>query len=272
MTDADADTIRLLDDVEAAAYTDLFASAPAELATRLGLRVAPIGGAVVLCAPGLPTPLFNRAIGLGGRAPASADDVDAVLGELRGAPFYVHLSPHARPAALAAWLAARGLVPAPRPAWAKVLRGPEAPPTVDTPLAVRELGPEDADRFGEVAAAAFEMPPPLRAWLAAIVGRPRWRVFGAFDDGDVLCAGGAVFLDGEQAWLGVGGTLPAHRRKHAQRALMARRIAAAVESGCTILCTETGEPRGQERNPSLDNMFACGFRRVASRLNFAPPV
>jgi hypothetical protein len=33
--------------------------------------------------------------------------------------------------------------------------------------------------------------------------------------------------------------------------------------------TETGEPIGDEPNPSLRNMAWCGFVRVASRLNYA---
>lgn len=270
MSDLPGDA-RLLDEIEARAYGEIVAAAPEETARALGLRASRAGGAFVLRAATLPSPLFNRAIGLGVNAPATEADLDAVLEELRGTTYYVHLSPTALPAELEEWMRRRGLVPAPRPAWAKVLRGREPAPEVDTALAVRELDVRQAAAFGAVATASFGMPLPLAPWFAAIVGRPGWRVFGAHQ-GDEMVAAGAVYIDGPRAWLGIGGTLPAHRRKHAQRALMARRIAAAIEEGCTVLATETGEPVGDQKNPSLDNMFACGFRRVVSRLNFhAPP-
>jgi hypothetical protein len=49
---------------------------------------------------------------------------------------------------------------------------------------------------------------------------------------------------------------------------MAARIRPAIEAGCTAIVTETGEPVGDEPNPSLANMLRCGFVRVASRLNY----
>jgi hypothetical protein len=52
---------------------------------------------------------------------------------------------------------------------------------------------------------------------------------------------------------------------------MARRISDAIAAGCRHIVTETGEPVGDEPNPSLSNMMRCGFRKVASRLNFQAP-
>ena len=52
---------------------------------------------------------------------------------------------------------------------------------------------------------------------------------------------------------------------------MAWRIREAIALGCSDIVTETGEPAGDEPNPSLRNMEACGFRRLVSRLNFAAP-
>ena len=67
------------DSVEAAAYSDLFDAAPASLKARLGIDVQQHVGATLLIAPGLPTPMFNRAIGLGLAAAASDADVDALV-------------------------------------------------------------------------------------------------------------------------------------------------------------------------------------------------
>jgi len=49
---------------------------------------------------------------------------------------------------------------------------------------------------------------------------------------------------------------------------MAARIRGAIEAGCTAIVTGTGEPVGDEPNPSLANMLRCGFARVGSRLNY----
>ena len=46
------------------------------------------------------------------------------------------------------------------------------------------------------------------------------------------------------------------------------RAARAIEAGCTAIVTGTGEPVGDEPNPSLANMLRCGFARGGSRLNY----
>jgi hypothetical protein len=50
---------------------------------------------------------------------------------------------------------------------------------------------------------------------------------------------------------------------------MAARIAHAQAQGCTSIHTETGDPVGNEPNPSLANMVRCGFERICSRANLA---
>jgi len=79
---------------------------------------------------------------------------------------------------------------------------------------------------------------------------------------------GFLYTEGREAWLGVAGVLPAWRGHCAHRALMAARIRGAIGAGCTVIATETGEPVGDEPNPSLANMLRCGFERGGSRLNY----
>ena len=143
------------------------------------------------------------------------------------------------------------------------MRGTDPPPDIRTDLHVRELGPPDAQRFGAVVAAAFGLPPVTAEWCAALVGRPRWSAYGAFD-GDALVGVGALFVEGEVGWLGMGGTLPFHRGRGAQGAVMSRRIADAIGVGCTSIATETGILPNR-KNPSLDNMLRCGFEIAYER-------
>ena len=80
-----------------------------------------------------------------------------------------------------------------------------------------------------------------------------------------------LFIEGDTAWLGSGGVLPESRGHHAHRALMTLRIELAIQAGCRHIITETGEPVGDESNPSLRNMEACGFSKLFSRKNYAAP-
>lgn len=140
MNDDTSELARLADSVEAAAYRDMFIAAPSALAKTLGLEVREIAGATLLIAPGIPTPFFNRVIGLGNERPARDVDLDAVIAAYRGAgvkSWWIHLTPSAQPASLAQQLVARGFTPPVRKSWAKVLRGTEAPLTSETTLEVR---------------------------------------------------------------------------------------------------------------------------------------
>lgn len=263
----------IADDAEAAAFADLYAAAPHALRERLGLRVEKIADATLLLAPGLPDTMFNRAMGLGLRSEADASQVEAIAAAYRGAGcarWWLHWNPHSSPAGFEQRLAAMGFTQPARRSWAKVLRGTQAAPRIATDLGV---GPAASAQVGDVTHAigtAFEMPPFMAGWVGSVHGRPNWRLY-AVTDGAGVVGGGCLYLSGEFAWLGMGAVLPSHRRRGGQGALMARRIADAIEAGARHIVTETGEPVAGEPNPSLANMKRCGFVTVASRLNFAGP-
>ncbi len=267
------DEIRAADAIEAAAFRDMYAAAPPALRAQLGFDVQEIAGATLLVARGAPEPFFNRVIGLGVTQPDSEAALDAVIAAYRAAgvkSWWIHLTPGAEPAALASWLARRGFVLAKRRAWAKVLRGTEAPPEVATPLEVRAARAGEEHALADSIAAAFGMPAAFAPWFAALAFRQHWRAYVALDAGRVV-GGGLLYLDGTDAWLGAGAVRAEQRGRHAHRALMALRIREALAAGCARIFTETGEPVGDEPNPSLANMQWCGFRRVCSRLNYAAP-
>jgi GNAT superfamily N-acetyltransferase len=260
------DAIRLADDIEAAASADLYAAAPASL----GFRTEHIADTTVLLSPRLPVSYFNRAIGLGGHTPATETTLDAVIGRFREAgvaDFWVHVTPAAQPAELATWLHERGLTPPPRRSWAKFLRAP-APVPPQPALPVRRATAADAAAVARTATAAFGLPAALGDWFGQLIDRPGWQVLVAEVEGQIA-ATGSVFVREQTGWLGIGATLPEHRRRGAQTALLAARIAAAVAAGCTVLATETGESIAGEPNPSLANIRRAGFTQVCSRLNFA---
>lgn len=250
----------LLERAERDALVDLYRAAPPDA----DVRAERAGGATVLLAPGLPA-FFNRAFAFGVDEPVPEDGVDEVVARLRQSKqHYVQPPPGAE--RIAERLSRRGL--SSNWAWAKVIRGTGSPPDIPTALDIRELHPSEGDRFGAVVTTAFGLPTSMASWTASVVGRPGWHAYGAFDH-DALVAAGALYVEGHVGWLGLAGTLSFHRRRGAQGALMVRRIADAIELGCTTLATETGILPGRP-NPSLDNMLRCGFTVAYERPVWEP--
>ena len=247
---------------EAEAYADMFEAAPREL----GTRVERVGGAVALVARNVPVVLFNRVIGLGILEPVTPDVLTDIHGLYQGLPAYaVQIGPESRPINLSGWLESCDILP--RDNWAKVYRPATNEIDVPTDLRVEKLGAAHFRAFAQVAATAFGMPPAIAPWLKAIAERPDWHVYGAFD-GDDLVATGTMFARGNTAWLGIGGTLPGHRKRGAQGAIMARRIRDAAALGCDWVITETDEDTPERPNPSFHNMTRTGFRLAYHRRNY----
>jgi hypothetical protein len=253
---------------EGEAWAEMFLSAPADVAANFGLRVERVGSAIALITDKLDIMLFNRVIGLGVMEPTTESMVDDIVQLYRNAGiqnFAVQLSPTAQPADLPVLLQAHGLPR--RDNWAKVYRGTEAPPLVPTNLRIECIGPEHALAFASVACTVFGMPDSLSPWFEAAVGRPGWRHYLAWD-GTVPVATGALYVRDQVGWLGVGSTLPTHRRQGAQGALMAQRIRDGIELGCRWLITETGEDTPDHPNPSYHNMVRTGFELAYQRPNY----
>jgi GNAT superfamily N-acetyltransferase len=266
--------VAVLEAIEREACRDIFASAPAAWTASAGLRHERLGAADLFLLAAVPIGHFNRLVGLGVEAPASEAMLDTTLARFAAAgikDFFIHLSPGAQPAALPGWLAARGLVPS-RRAWAKFWRDDSLPPVNSTTLRIAEVGPDRAADFALAACEGLGLPPSLRPWRAALVGRPGWRTYVAYD-GTVPAASGALYCRDGVAWLGVGATIPAYRRRGVQGALISRRIADAIAAGCRDIAAETSEPAPGEPNPAHANMLRTGFRVVYSRPNYvlAPP-
>ena len=207
-------------------------------------------------APG--SPMVNRIVGLGVESPATEAHVDAALAAMgAGVTFYVAVAPGARPAELPEWLRARGL----EPGWGWMAfhrhTGPLAPPATSLRLAEVHTAAH-AHAFGRVVRVSYELPEAVEPRLARL-HQTGWRCWVAFD-GDEPAGAGALFAAERVAYLGFAGTLPAHRGKGAQSALLAARLQAAEQLGCDVVVTETGERRGDRPSNSYRNILRAGFR------------
>lgn len=253
-----------LEAAEVAACLDAWRAAPAELAAAHGISSARIAGGCCLAAASHPgSRMLNHAIGMGGAGPASDGDLDAME------RFYAEAGVDHFVAArgeLADRLRARGFRD--DYAWTRFARDVSAPPAARTELRIAEA--REGGQIGEIIVSAFDMPPALADWLAAIPGRPRWTWLVAWS-GDVAAAVGALFAHGEVGWLGFGATRREHRGRGAQGAILAGRIERASELGLRRLVTETGVPGEDGPGPSYRNILRAGFEEIEVRPNLASP-
>lgn len=259
--------------VERAALADLHAAVPESLRAELGISRAEIGGAFVSAASALPSSaiVINRAIGLGLASPESRDSVEAIAAAYARAGierYFVHLHPESEPDTLAGWLGEAGLEAA--RGWMKFRRGREAPPEARTDLEIRPAVPADAEALGRIVADAFDLGPGAAPWIGRLIGRPGWHVYMSFD-GETPAGTGSMFVQDGIAYLDWGATAPSFRGRGAQSAVLARRIADALDLGCRLLVTATGEDVPGDPQHSYKNILRAGFEPAYIRKNYAPP-
>ena len=256
--------------VEADGYGEIFRAAPDSVRRAHGVEVCEVAGATCIrlgAAAG--NLMLNRVNGLGLRGPvadAELDEIDAFY-RAGGARYAIGLSPLAPPD-LAPRLAKRGFERG--YAWMKFRRGLEPPPEVETTLRVEEAGPDRGRLFGSIVARGFGLPDMAGEWLAALAERPGFRLFLAYDGAEPAGAG-ALFAHDGIGWLGVAATLPEHRRKGAQGAVLAARIRLAGELGLRALATETGERTDDRPSNSYRNILRAGFEEAYLRPNYVSP-
>ena len=124
--------------------------------------------------------------------------------------------------------------------------------------------------FGTAFAEGYGLPAALADFAAAVVGRPGWHCFVAYD-GRTPVGAGALFESGDAGWLGAAATVPSHRGRGAQSAILAARVERARERGLRVLITETGVPRDGRPGASYRNIVKSGFEPTYVRPNYASP-
>ena len=228
--------------------------------------VVKLGGVTVLRADAAPeSPMLNRIAGLGVDEPATeaaVDDALAAIGD--DVSCYVSVAPDARPRNLADWLRERGLEQG--WGWMMFRRGVEDVPAAPTSLRLVRVGETEALAFGRVVAAGYALPDAVASWAANAheVGWDCWLALA----GDEPAAAAGVFMAEGVAYLGFAATLPEHRGKGGQNALLATRIRHARDADCDVVVTETGE-RGHDRpSNSYRNILRSGFSEVAVTANW----
>ena len=260
-----------LEGVEFAAFTDLYRAAPDEVRAAHAVGMQELAGTTCLTSRGIePAAIFRRAVGLGLRHAATEIELEDALAcmKSRTTSYVVTVAPHSQPAALPSWLEKRGFRRG--YAWMKFCRPCADAPRANSNLEIQVVGRECGGEFGRVVAQGFGLPQSVAPWIGALPGRPNWICVMAFADAGPVAAG-AAYLKDAHAWLGLGTTLPSHRRLGAQTALLARRLGEAAARGARVAVTETGENIPDKPSGSYRNILRAGFREMYLRQNYISP-
>lgn len=268
----DHDAMRATELGEAEFMFQMFTQADDRSRSELGMTQRRLGAGEVTVMAKDPTGGFwSRVIGLGIDEPVTADVVDEAI-EFARANGAASLTFQIAPEADGDWeplLEQRGVTPA--SAWVKFAGAATPRPDVPTDLRVEHLGEEHGEEFARVMGTGFGMPldSALPGWFARV---PRWReagftTYGAWD-GDDLVATATLFVGGDIGTLSGAATLPSHRGRGAQGALMVRRINDAAAAGCAWITCETGAETPESPNPSLHNMRRMGLTELYERRNW----
>jgi GNAT superfamily N-acetyltransferase len=235
----------------------------------LGLPLLRVAGATCLALPDARgDTLLNRVIAVGASEPAGddvLDEIDRFYREAEVPRYSISVAPGPG-AELEERLRRRGFSPG--YPWMRFRRGVHEPPEAASELRVAEAA--DGETFGRIVAAGFGLPPEAGAGLAAVAGRPGWHLFLALA-GDEPAAAAALFVHEGVGWFGAAATLPEHRRRGAQNALLAARIRRAAELGLEALTVETGENVPERPSGSYRNILRAGFEEWYLRPNLLSP-
>jgi hypothetical protein len=234
------------------------------------------GGLAVYTVPGAPA---NKVAGMGFSQPldeATLDDVERAFAE-RGAAVQAEVSCLADPS-VAACLTARGY----RLVGFENVLGlalPAAVPAGPGPsVEVLRAGTGDLAEWLDAVVTAFANPdaqglPAHESYPREMVERimldlaadPAFHLYVARRDG-VTAGGGSLRLTDGIAQLCGAGTLPAHRRRGVQSALLARRLADAARAGCDVAVVTT-----QPGSKSQENAQRSGFALLYTRAVLVKP-
>jgi GNAT superfamily N-acetyltransferase len=211
---------------------------------------------------------LNRVYGLGIETPLTAEGLDRLIEEYKQAGasrFMVSWAPVCRPEDAGHWFLERGFRRI--PSVVRLTRRTDLHVHPASDLRVVEATVADTERFGELAARCNELPPEYAPGLNSTIGRPGWRHYFVLD-GDRAIAAGALYVEGDVAWAGLGGTLPEDRRRGAQTALLARRVRDARADGARWITSWTTAESADRPNQSLRNMKRLGFEVSYELQNF----
>jgi hypothetical protein len=233
-------------------------------------RIEAVGDALCSVCASDPSILMNRVLELGSSASPSEEqlcEIRRVYADAGIDRFFLHVVPERKDRRSENLLAAAGYEK--YRGWMKFVRGDGSLRSVQTDLDVRPVGLEHGSAFAAIAIPAFDMLPGSSPVVALLPGVKGQQAFMSFQ-GDQPAGTGAVFIDGDVAALDWGATHPDFRRRGGQTAVLGARILYALEHGCRLICTMTGEAVPGDPQHSYSNIRKNGFEEAYLRENWIP--
>jgi GNAT superfamily N-acetyltransferase len=254
---------------DADAWSDMLDAAPPEMVRQFEIRQSRFGHAVVGVVGAFDVLAMNRVVGVTTPDGIVSKDLDAIVEMYEAAQsrrYAVQVCPTAQSPEFVQNLKDHDFVLFNH--WTKLSRPAHRPiPDPEHTLQVERIATDRADEFAAIAVPSFAWPMPAKRWIAALVGRPGWHHYLAYEDGLAVGTGAMHVKDGV-AWMGFAATDPGHRKHGAQSSLIAKRLHDALDLGCKQIVVETALDRPEKPNPSLHNLVKFGFEVAYDRPNY----
>ncbi|MGX9965621.1 hypothetical protein ACVFYP_20010 [Roseomonas sp. F4] len=255
-----ADLVRRVADVELAYTLSRMAVLERLPGNPMGIAVRRERQVVALMARQIPSPSFNRILGLGG---ADAALVAPLLDWYRaaGASPRIVVEPMAHGPELARELILRGFLPAGFHAGLVGMSGPGGDEAGIEAIA----GPEAMERFLDTYLAAWGFPAAhrdgFRANVRGWLGEPGWSLYLAQQDGTPAAVGTLYLRDGI-GYCADAATMPEQRDRGLHMRLLARRRADAFAAGAGLVCGGADYLSGSHRNMERAGMRLLTLRSI----------
>jgi hypothetical protein len=273
-----AQEIRRLERVEIAAWADLYRAGQELVPRPGGVQMMENDHRLISLVPQCDILAMNRVIGLGQTKPIKTNTLREIIDiyhKAGAARFFVQLHPETVDASTLEQMTATGFEPYNN--WVKLTR-PAAPLEVrESDLEVDEISRDEAASFARIVASCFEWDAKLLPWLEAIVGRPNWRCYLAYD-GDKPVATGVFYHYEDSAWIDLLSSRPLRKRPTRRRRRietcsgMASKKPTSVRISCTSsewcgpLRTACGSGRKAEHRSRMDWFGRNGSGRSRHRV------
>lgn len=273
-TTVEAAAAAAIEAAEARAWSDLYASAPAEWAAEVDLGSTAIGGALVLHWGATGRRYFSRGIGLGVTEPATEEAIDAILEfwARRGIDMFLLQSlPHCAPTEYEGWLRQRGLEPF--DAQDRIVRGGHAAERASAPaggrgLVVERVEQETAEEWSEFLQRTYHL--DAGPWLPRLIGRAGWHQYVARERGEIVAARGMHIGPEGMAWLGMDGPVPGVMTQDYEpdAAICAFIVADGLTRGARGFISDIEAPSEDMDTPAYEHFAQLGFHRPYTRTHW----
>lgn len=253
---------------ENSGWEEFYRYATPEAVQECGIEIENLANATVTIASRIDMLAVNRIIDTGLETDFSEESLERAISlyRSRNIPrFFLTLPPISSPPDIPRWLGARKLYHYNN--WVKMYRRAEPTVSQGGAITISQIGVSDAELFAEILVNSFDWSRQLLGWIASAVGKPGWYHYIAYDKLTPV-AGALLFRKDDIGWLSFAATLPQHRGKGAQSALITRRINDAAELGCRWVTVETAEETAEKGVPSYRNLRRFGFDVAYLRPNY----